>query len=236
MTHIVEKTDTDRRSLNPTLVARVLGAVALALVLASLGLQLMVSLTGHAEALRLLPLFSLDAEKNVPSYFSAFLLLCSAILLAVITVREKRRAGTLTLYWAILSLGFLLMAVDEALSFHERLVQPLRDLFGTALPSAFHFAWVIPGIAVVLLLAVFFTRFLMRIPTKTRNTFLLAGALYLGGAIGFEMIGGNYVASYGVRDLPYYLIATIEETLEMAGVIVFIWALLTYIAEEYTAT
>lgn len=125
------------------------------------------------------------------------------------------------------------MTIDEAFSYHERLLGPFRNLLGDALPSAFYYAWVVPAIVLVLLLALFFARFLMRLPAKTRHAFLLAGALYIGGSIGFEMIGGHYVASGGPEDLTYYLVTSAEEALEMAGAIVFIWALLTYIAENH---
>ena len=47
-----------------------------------------------------------------------------------------------------------------------------------------------------------------------------------GGAIGVELIGGRYLELHGVENLTYAMITTVEESLEMAGVIIFIWALL----------
>lgn len=226
------RADIDRTHLSPSLVARVLAAVALLLILISFGLHLTALLTEHTLLDQLLPVFSANAEKNVPAYFSTFLLLFAAVLLAIIAVRERVQSGAPALYWAALSFGFLLMTIDEALSYHERLVGPFRELLGDSLPSAFYYAWVVPGIALVLVLVLFFARFLMRLPANTRRAFLLAGALYIGGAIGMEMVGGYYVASGGAQDLTYYLITTAEEALEMAGAIVFIWALLTYIAKD----
>jgi hypothetical protein len=62
---------------------------------------------------------------------------------------------------------------------------------------------------------------------------MIAAALYIGGAVGLELVGGRYAEMHGLKNLTYSMIATAEETLEMAGVIVFIYALLRYIADNY---
>jgi hypothetical protein len=219
--------------LNPSSMARALGVVAFLLVLVSTGGQLTAYWTGHRDFYGLVQLFNLDAEQNIPTFFSTFLLLFAALLLAVIALIERNRGASQVSYWAILSFGVLLMAVDEFVCIHERLVDPVRRLLGGGHLGVFYFAWVIPGIALILLLAVFFLRFLLHLPAKTRLTFLLAGALYIGGAIGFELIEGRHVELHGAQNLTYLVIATIEESLEMAGVVIFIWALLAYIADTH---
>jgi len=97
----------------------------------------------------------------------------------------------------------------------------------------FYFAWVIPGIALVLVLGLFFLRFLLSLPATTRRRFLIAATLYLGGALGVELIGGQYAELHGFESFTYSMIATVEESLEMAGLILFIRALLKYCAESY---
>ena len=44
------------------------------------------------------------------------------------------------------------------------------------------------------------------------------------------MLGGYYVNQYQKNDMIYVLIFTLEEVLEMLGIIVFIYALLSYIS------
>ncbi len=220
-------------SLNPHSIFRVLGVVAFLLVLASVGLQLIVYLTGHDTVFGLVRLFYVDREQNIPTSYSTFLLLFASFLLAVITVLERKRSAVRLSYWATLSIGFLYLAADEAASIHEMLVRPVRNLLGGGNLGIFHFAWVLPGIILVLLLALFYARFLRQLSTKPRLTFMLAGTLYVGGAIGVEMIGGWYTGLHGRENLTYSLIATVEESLEMIGTIVFIWALLEYIADNY---
>jgi hypothetical protein len=125
------------------------------------------------------------------------------------------------------------MAADEILSLHERLIMPVRQLLGTDHYGVFYYAWVIPGILIVVVLALFFSKFLSRLPEKTKSAFLTSGMLYLGGALGLELIGGYYDEINGIHNLTYTMIVTAEECLEMTGVILFIRALLIYMADHY---
>lgn len=61
----------------------------------------------------------------------------------------------------------------------------------------------------------------------------MAATLYLGGAIGVEMAGGRYAELHGTNNWTYSMIVTVEESLEIAGLIVFIWALLKYCTDNY---
>ena len=219
-------------SLNPFKIACVLGAVAFFLVLASIAGQLLFFMTGN-KLYGLILLFDIDAEYNIPTFFSMLLLLFAALLLSVITILERRRTASHVFHWAILSFGFLFMAIDEVVAIHERLVNPLRRLLGTGNLGIFNFAWVIPGIALVLVLALFFLKFWLRLPAKTRLTFLMAAVIYIGGCIGFELIGGHYAELNGIHNLTYSMLTTVEESLEMTGVISFIWGLLVYLADMH---
>lgn len=218
--------------LNPFKITRILGAVAFFLVLASISGQLMFYMTGN-KFYGLVLLFDIDAEYNIPTFFSMLLLLFAALLLSVITILERKRTASHILHWAILSFGFLIMAIDEVVCIHERLVNPIRRLLGPGNHGIFNFAWVIPGIVLVLVLALFFLKFWWRLPTKTRLTVLMAAAIYIGGCIGFELIGGHYAELHGLKNMTYVMLTTVEESLEMAGVIVFIWGLLVYLADNH---
>ncbi len=56
--------------------------------------------------------------------------------------------------------------------------------------------------------------------------------LYVGGALGAKMVGGRYADLYGKQNLTYVLIVTVEEFLERSGIVVFIFALLSYISSH----
>lgn len=218
-------------SVSPSRTARVLGAVWLLLVLVSLGGQVARSVLG--DSYRLPPIFNVDREQNVPTYFTVLLMLLAALLLGVIAVLQRKQRAPHVSKWAILSFGFVLMAYDEAFQVHETLNRPIRALMGDGNLGLFFFAWVIPGLAVVVILGLFFVRFLRYLPATTRRAFLMAATLYLGGAIGAELIGGRHVELHGLGNWTYRIIATIEETLEVAGLVVFIRALLKYCADNH---
>jgi len=218
--------------LKPSAVARALAAFAFLVVLVSTVGQLIKFLTGHDELMGLLSLTFVDDENNIPTLFSVLLLALAALCVALVAVLAKKHGAPDVWRWALLSAGFLYLAFDDGLSLHERLRVPIRALLGISSFSTSYSYWILRGLAVVLFLIAVFGKFLRRLPAKTRYTFLLAALLYLGGAVGFDLIGMAYSRVHG-GNLMYSMIATVEESLEMAGVILFIYAILAYIAETY---
>jgi hypothetical protein len=218
---------------NPMAFAKALAAIAFLLVLASIGGQLCKYGLKSAARDGLINLLYVNAEGNLPTLFSVLLLFCAAVLLIAITVLEKNQKRPDASRWALLAISFLCLTIDEACSFHEKLSQPVRWIFGNRLHDSFYFAWVIPGLGLVCFLALFFLKFLGRLAARTRRLFLAAATCYIGGAIVIEIAGGHYAKLHGIHNLTYSMIATVEESLEMAGIIVFIYALLKYIAHHY---
>ncbi|MEA5450050.1 hypothetical protein VB780_15825 [Leptolyngbya sp. CCNP1308] len=171
-------------------------------------------------------LFSLDEELNIPAWYSSFMLLSASLLLAVITSIKK--TDKYFSYWKSLSLIFLFLSLDEAFSFHEILIIPaLREAFNL-LPIFFH-TWVIFGIPAVVFFGFKYLRFFLDLPRQTRYLFLLATALYLGGALGMEMVSGLLRVYFGQFGVSTTIAIVIEELLEMAGTATFIYALLIYL-------
>ena len=129
-----------------------------------------------------------------------------------------------------MSFIFIYLSFDEAFEVHEKWSTPLRTYFNAV--GFFHFAWVIPAIAFLLIFVLAYLRFLMNLPVSTRRLFLIAGALFVGGAIGLEMFSGYYKSYYGSYNIPFSMITTAEEFLEMLGIVVFIHALMSYMKLE----
>lgn len=220
-------------TLNPAAVARLLGGISLLLVLVSLTGQYLRYCTVYENAWGLIPLVDVDRELTIPTVFSSLLLFIASILLMVITALIKKKRGKYVWNWALLAFGFLFMSFDEGSSIHELTVMPIRRALGENLPGAFFFAWLIPGIIVVIILAIIFLKFLLNLPKRTKILFVAAAVLYLTGAVVLEMIGGNYASIYGIKNLEYNLIVTVEESLELAGQVIFIYALLEHIREHF---
>ena len=62
-----------------------------------------------------------------------------------------------------------------------------------------------------------------------RLRFVLAGGLFVAGAVGFEMLEGVLAGYYVHHRLPYEAAIHLEDTFEFAGVLVFLHGLLTYV-------
>ena len=56
------------------------------------------------------------------------------------------------------------------------------------------------------------------------------------GAIGFEGASGYYLSLFKEGNLTYMMITMIEETFELVGIVVFIYALLGYLTLIYPQT
>jgi hypothetical protein len=178
--------------------------------------------------------FGVSAEGKLPTFYSGLTLLAVAALLALIWAHERRRHGPLRWYWAALSLIFVVLAMDELLSIHEATTELIRSRLHIA-DGWFYNAWVIPAVVVLAFLALTFFRFLVRLPARTRTLFVLAGAVFVSGAVGFEMIGGAY-ASVNGDDLGYGVLASVEEVLEMSGIVVMLYALLDHLERQAPQT
>jgi hypothetical protein len=200
--------------LRPTAAIRAL--VALTALFCGLGLaaELLRHLAGLAHPAVLV--WSLSYEDNLPSWYaSALPLLCAALLALVAAGETVDRA-----HWRLLALGFVYISIDEAISLHEM----LGMLFDTE--GLLRFGWVIPAAAIVLTVGLAFLGFLRRLDRSTARRFVLAGALYVTGALLFELPLGWWTEQYGDDSPGYALIDWCEETLEFAGLTLFAATLL----------
>ncbi len=222
-------------SLSPRRIAIVLALIALYLALQSIGGKHLEDRLGteHPHVLsQMVRVFNINRESSIPTWFSASLLLLSSMILAAIAYGKRANHERYNRHWVGLALIFLWLSIDEAVAIHERLTIPLQDTFGTTGP--FFFAWVLVGIPLVILFALAYFNFLVHLPHRIRYLFLLAGGCYISGVLGIELIGANKWYMDSGTSLGYSTIGTVEELIEMLGVITFIYALTSYIAEHTT--
>ena len=90
-------------------------------------------------------------------------------------------------------------------------------------------AWIIPGFAFVLILLFFFLRLLLNLPSTIRFLFILSGIIYVTGVIFIESLSGLYTELFTEASIQYHLTVTVEEFMEMLGLVIFIYALLLYL-------
>lgn len=213
--------------ISPEKTVLVLGLIALVFLIANLAGYALKYLPSDA-LVKDFVLFNLDHEGNLPTYFSSLLMLYAGLLLCWIAIYKKQSRQANVLHWAVLSIIFVCMAIDESASIHELSIRPLRSLFCAT--GVFYYAWIIPGICFVVFILIMYARFIIRLPSKTRLFFIIGGTIFISGAIGVEMLGGLYKVMYDTRDaLTYGILTTIEEILEISGVILFIYGLMDYI-------
>jgi hypothetical protein len=188
----------------------------------------------HSNVFGLVPLFDLDKEKNIPTFFQTSVLLLNAFLLLFITVLERKNKTKPWHYFLVLTIGFFYMALDEWFQFHERLINPIYHWLGIENLGVFTFAWIFVGILVVILAGFYFYRFLAQMEQKNRRNFILAAVVYISGTIGVEMIGGYVYSAKLAATALYAAVIACEETLEMVGMILMLRALLKYSEAHYS--
>lgn len=212
----------------PDEATRALVVAGVGLVLLSTAGQVLKFVTGHDTAKGFIPLFHVATEGNVFTYFSALLLLLAALLLGWIGRSASLRGEPFARHWTALAVFFVLLSVDDATAVHERLIVPVRELLG--LGGLLYFAWVIPGALLVLAVAAAFFRFFRRLPRDARRHFALGAAFFVGGAIGMELLGGLHYEGHGDQTVTYSVLTTVEESMELAGILVFLRGLFRHAA------
>jgi hypothetical protein len=176
--------------------------------------------------------FYVDLEANIPSYFNTILLFISALLLWGIAAQKFSIGDKFKIHWAGLALIFLYLSLDEAAALHERLIKPMRSVVNfEGYSGLFYFAWVIPGIAVVILFLLAYLRFFFHLENKYKILFFISIGIYVGGIIGGEMISGHYAETIGLRNFEYAMFTSLEESLEWIGCSLTIYSLLLYIQQ-----
>ncbi|MBE9042510.1 hypothetical protein IQ235_17200 [Oscillatoriales cyanobacterium LEGE 11467] len=97
--------------------------------------------------------------------------------------------------------------------------------------GVFHNAWVVPGFIVLSIFLLSFYKFFRHLPQSTQYLTALSTVLAVGGAFGVELINGYYKYLHGEDNFGYIALSTLEEMMEMLGIVLFIYALLAYLPQ-----
>ncbi|MEO0438443.1 MAG: hypothetical protein AAF098_16205 [Pseudomonadota bacterium] len=185
---------------------------------------------GYDVMLGLVPLFSFNAEANIPTLFSSLMMLVSSALTLRIWWEYLHTDGP-HVPWLGLTIVFVFLAVDEFASLHERLTGIVRGTLDTS--GLLFYAWVIPYGLAVGIFALAYARFLYRLPRHIMWLFIASGSIFISGAIGMELLGGRHEDLYGNGTLMYSMLFTLEEVLEMVGIALYIYALQRFIVYRF---
>jgi hypothetical protein len=173
--------------------------------------------------------FSLSEEKNFPTWWSSTLLLACGVVLWGIARTKTRQAGEFKRHWAALAVIFCYMSIDELVEIHEWLgsIPGIHELSGVAF-----YGWVVPVGILVAVFALSYLKFVVHLPPATRRKVVLAGVIYVGGALGIELILGAFADQHGEDSFAWTMISWVEEMLEMMGSSLFLYALLEYLGRS----
>lgn len=216
-------------SLSPTKTVPILVFVVLCLTVLSVSSQLLQHNFDLGRVFAgLVRLVDVDEEHNIPTWYQSLTLFFCSVLLAKIATEKKLNNMKYVLHWWGLSIIFLFLSIDEMVCIHERTIYGGGKGFS-------HFQWVIPAAFFVLFFALSYLKFLLHLPARTKSLIVLAAVLYVGGALGMELVNGYYFELYGPENIRYSMLTTLEEFLEMLGVVIFVKALLSHICSDMSS-
>lgn len=222
------------KPLDPRIIFRVLLVWILLLVIANIFVQF-IYLNYYIEdgiwsnnkwIKNIISLFDFDTEGNIPTFYSSLALFFSSVLLWLIALYNKQNKFSF-LPWVGLSLIFVFLSIDEFVELHEYL-EPLTKQYIKLSGVAYGY-WTIPYVTALFILVLIYARFLFSLPKRILKLCLIAGFIFILGAVGFELIAQRVYFLNGSANALYKFLQTCEEFLEMLGVIIFIYALLNYL-------
>jgi hypothetical protein len=202
-------------------------AIAAGLVVAGIVANLAYQVSPNGLGAKILGRFLLDEEGTIPAFYSAVLL----ALCAVAITSRGLAAGVTRAYrarWLALAALFALMSLDEIIHVHEAMDGILQDLLRD---PTLHRIWVVPALGLAAVTAFIWLPLLRAQPPRLRLAWVLAGLLYVGGAVGVELLSPPYEPP-ATAPLSYVLFVGVEEGMEMAGATVFAIALLSSFADR----
>lgn len=171
-------------------------------------------------------LLYVDAEANAWAWASSTVLALLAAALAV-SAAAHRGAGLRWRSLVVLGAVALLLSADEAAMLHETLNEVgvrVTDVLGP-----FN-AWLLPGVVVVLAAGVALLRVARGLDPWLRRRLVVAGAVFLAGAIGMEAVGAAFAltddAANPWESGTYHVLVGVEEGLEAAGALIALRAVL----------
>lgn len=185
----------------------------------------------HAALNDIVHLVNLSGESNIPTWFTSSIFLVCSLLLYLIALAKYQSRDSCRHHWAGLAFVFILLSLDATATIHDWLLE--QDLVSTWNTRGFlFFPWVIPGWIFVGLMTVIYFRFVFALPAQTRNLFIGSAIIYITGALVFEMMSAYLMDFYTDETIWRGLVATIKQSLELLGIITFIYGLLTYIRSQ----
>ena len=223
--------ESQRRSISIRRVAGILAIVIVALSVTSFVVEVLADfvIVGNKYLDRIAEWLEVDREASVPTWYATITLGACAAMLAIIARDAQVRRRPFPRHWAALAVIFALLSLEEILGIHSEATQRLRDVVSITDGAAYAIALAAIAVLGLLIVAVAFGRFYLHLPVRWRLWFTIGAVIYLIGVFASDAVGDYLVNASGEGTLAYVIVQTVEEALEMIGVLIFIVMLLDYI-------
>ena len=191
--------------------------------------------------------FNFVEEGNLANFYQGLQLVLASVLLLIVWRGKVQRKEPNCGHWLGLGLIFLFLGADEVAQIHEttiaNTIAAIRHSDSARMATAvgadgLHHSE--PGKTIwfwlyLPLLAAFgaaYLPFLRRLPRRIAVLFMVAGTIYVGGAIGVEKFVNWFAGKYGDNTVGYVLIDNLGEFMESTGIALFVYAILCHMAHE----
>ena len=176
-------------------------------------------------------LIDLDYEGNIPTLFSSLLFLINGGLLWLVYTGVKHSQQLYPRYWLGLAVIFIFLGFDEGSRMHEQVGDFLENFVQA--DGYLYFPWVIAYCTAFMLAVILYFRFYLSLDRALQIRLFLCAAVFLSGAVGVEILSAQQADTLGTSSLSYSILYTIEESLEMAGLILLVDTLLRKLRQDY---
>ena len=216
-------------TFSPRRVAFTLGWAALVLLTVGFVLDCLANQYGGRTIVGLDRLVTVDGVGDIPTWFASILLLACSLAFAGIARIKQERGGCFAWRWRGLALSFLVMSIDKSVGAHRWANGVLRSVeHRLHLPG---YSWVLLVAIAMPLLYFIYAPFVRILGREYHTLFGAATAVFLSGALVLDKLSAKIALVLQGGDIMRLLLTSIEEGLEIFGVILFLYALLRYIAD-----
>ena len=195
------------------------------------------SVNGPEYLILLFKKFDVGREQGIPTYFSAINLILSSILMFAVYLKVRIESVNAAKYWLILSIVFFVLSIDESISIHEKFtaVQVYLQKSGISPHLLDTHQWLPFGVLFVLIMMVVFIPILKSLSKESAIYFMIAGIVFISGAMGLEFLGAMMLKMHIVEsrgDWLYLMKKLVEEGFEMYGIAILNCALYREMLEK----
>jgi hypothetical protein len=203
--------------------------VALFFALISSAFKTYEKLIANTELIRQLNrLFNVSQDGSLARWYSALLLAEVILLCIVIVVTTNHLLRWHRYYWIMLGLGSMLILTVKVASLHVA----LEELAGAAIGNENYYMLGTAGLVILALTIIIIrygTHFFSALPHNTKILLIGSGIFFLLGALVFERLSEVAWFATNSPNLIYEYVSSVEEFLEMFGIILLRYTLLDYL-------